>query len=354
MTVLELSAVTHGALVGAGLSLGAGVHAVLGTPADGTTDLVAIAAGIVRPRRGRVLVAGHEPHRSPDIRRRIAALLARERLIPAATVQASVARALAIAGAESAPAGVLEASGLGSWAARPLTSLDAAERRSVALAIALARREPLLVALHEPLGVPGAARRQVKERIARLAERGACVLCTTASARDGGELSSSLLLLDRGRVVRRAAPSLGVDLAPGTVPDFVVQSDNPRLLTAGLSADPAVTGVEWDQQHSPRAIRVRGTDPAELALAIARAALSQSIQVSSVSPALPALEIVRGASDGLGRAAYEQAYRKAQEQARAPLRAEPRRPAPGTPLYAPPAASSGPPADDKPSGGGGP
>lgn len=354
MSVLELSAISEGALVALELSLDAGVHVVLGAPADGTRELIAVATGLARPRRGGVRVAGREPHASPEVRRRTASLLAEERLIPAATVSASVARALSIAGERKcAPADVLGAAGLGSWADRPPASLDAAELRAVALAVALARDKPVLVALHEPLCVPGVPRQLVLDRVARLAEEGACVLCTTASAGDGTALSSSLLLLDRGRLVRQAAP-LPVELAPGSVPDFVVRSDDPRRLAAELAGEAAVTGVDWDQQQSPGAIRVRGADPAELALAIARVAISRSIHISTLSATLPTLDVVRGASAGLERAAYEQAYRRAQAQARASFRAEPRRGAPGTPLYGSPAPAPAEPeaADGEPPEGG--
>lgn len=348
MSVLELSAVSEGALGALELSLTAGLHVVLGAPADGTRELIAVSAGLIRPRRGRVRVAGREPYASPELRQRIASLLAKERLIPEATVGASVARALSIAGEKnSAPADILGAAGLGSWAARPPASLDAAEVRAVALALALARNQPLLVALHEPLCVPGVPRQLVLDRIARLAGNGACVLCATASAQHGKALSSSLLLLDRGRLVRQAAP-LPVELAPGSVPDFVVRSDDPRRLAIELAGEAAVTGVDWDQEQSPGTIRVRGTDPTELALAIARVAVFRSIHVSALCPALPTLDVVRGASAGLGQAAYEQAYHRAQAQARASFRSEARRGTPGSPLYGPPPSA---PAEPKAAGG---
>lgn len=323
-------------LGGLELSLDAGLHAILGAPSDGTEELIEMAVGLVRPRRGRVRVAGRDPHASPDVRRRIASLLPRERLIPAGTVGASVARALALAGQEAASADtVLAAYGLDRWAERRPDSLDAAKQRSVALALALARDKPVLVALHEPLsGVPGVARRTVLDALSRLANAGACVVCSTASVRDASDIAPSVLLLDRGRLVRRTPEPLPVELAPGTAFDFMVHSDEPRRLASVLAGVEAVSGVDWDEQRSP-AIRVRGTDPGQLGLAIARALVESSIQVRAISPILPGLNVIRGANDGLERAAYEQASLHAQAEARAALRVAPRTDAPATPLYGP-------------------
>lgn len=350
MSVLELSAVAVDGLRGADLTLDAGVHAVLGAPADGTSELVAVATGIIRARRGRVRVQGQDPFSSPEARRSTAALLPEERLIPARSVAASVARALALAGEKPGTQDdALAALGLGSWANRRPASLGAGELRAVALSLALARPKPSVVALYEPLGVPGVTRQVVLDAMARLAAAGACVLCVTASARDAGEASSTLHLLHRGRFVRRATLPLPTELAPGTTPDFVVQSDDPRRLAAALSAESVVAGVEWNQEQSPDEIRVRGTDAAELALVIARVAVAAPVRVRAVSPALPSLDVVHGASDGLARSAYEQAYYLAQAQARAALRVEPRRGVPGAPLYAPPSSQpQAPPIDREP------
>ncbi len=350
--MLELSGVTHGGLRGADLSLDAGMQAVLGAPTDGTHELVAVATGMARARRGQVRVAGRDPFSSPETRRSIAALFPKEGLIPTNSVTASVARALSLAGEEAAAPDALAAVGLGHWAERRPDSLDAGELRAVALSIALARRKPTLVALHEPLSVTGVARQVVLDAVRRLAEAGSCVLCATASARDAGELSSALLLLDRGRFVRRATPPLATELAPGTVPDFLVQTDDPRQLAAALSAETAVVGVEWNQQRSPDELRVRGTDASELALAIARVAVAETIAVRAVSPALPSLDVVRGASAGLARGAYEQAYRAAQSRARAPERQEPRRGSQGQAVYAPSQNEQSAPPDREPPEGG--
>ncbi|HEX7672407.1 MAG TPA: hypothetical protein VF395_22590, partial [Polyangiaceae bacterium] len=81
MTPLTLSGVTGRKLRRVDLSFVPGVvHAVVGGPDEEGAELVAICAGIVRPKRGTVLLNGNQPFRSPETRRRIGALLEVEEL----------------------------------------------------------------------------------------------------------------------------------------------------------------------------------------------------------------------------------------------------------------------------------
>src|SRR5690606_12377938 len=75
-----------------------GVHAFVGTAADGSALLCDVMAGRIRPRIGAVTIAGRDPAVSPALRRRIGALLAEPALPPLGTVEAT-ARALGLDGA---------------------------------------------------------------------------------------------------------------------------------------------------------------------------------------------------------------------------------------------------------------
>ena len=53
------------------LSLGSGVHALVGTPLDGTHCVAPLLSGVARPRTGRVVVDGRDPGRDRDARARV-------------------------------------------------------------------------------------------------------------------------------------------------------------------------------------------------------------------------------------------------------------------------------------------
>jgi ABC-type multidrug transport system ATPase subunit len=338
---LVLSGVFAPPLNGATVTLGPGLHVVLGTELDGTREIVALVAGLSAPRRGSVRISEKDPRSAPALRRRTGSLLAEESLPPRATVSGALALALRARNDAKKPAQVLEESGLSPWSERRADSLSAAERRRLALALALSLPEPTLLALYEPLAAAGSERERVAELLAERATSGTCVLAVTASPRDASDLGGSVLLLERGRFVRRPEQPLALHLAPGTVPEIRVRSSEARGLAAELAKDAAVTRLIRTEE-SRSELLVGGPDAELVALAIARASQRAGAPVLALQSVLPALEVVRAASDGLTRAAYEAAQRAAYEAA---MRVNPY-PA----LVPPPPAPQAPPAPPAPPG----
>jgi ABC-2 type transport system ATP-binding protein len=299
------------------VELGPGAHVLLGAPEDGTLAAIALASGSAAPRAGRVLVGGADPRRSPETRRRIGSLLETEELPPGARVSDAVRMALAFHGSATEPTAALAAMGLAAWAARRTRELSPRERRSVALAIAVAVEKPLLLALAEPFAdVPGVDRRAVRDRLVKLAAESA-VVCATASVRDALELGGTTLVLHRGRVVRTLAAATATDLAPRHSVELVLSTDDARALAAALAEVPSVSSAYWNDRDAPGQLTVRGEDLERLALGVVRAARDAGIHIHALGPALPSVQEVRAASVGVARAAYEEAYRLATERARA-------------------------------------
>jgi len=306
--LLRLQAVVAPPLAGADVALGPGCHVVLGRPADGTAELVSLCAGMLRPRHGRVLVTGKEPHDSPSARLRIGALLAEEQLPPAPTVGAALDWAL---GGRASARALLDEAGVSSFGERPARSLGAEDRRAVALLLALGLPELSLLALYEPLATP-LPRPWVLDRLATLAAH-ACVLCATSSVRDASLLAQSALLLEGGRFSRRPGSPLSVELAPGSTPELVVHASNARRLAVRLADDPEVISAHWDERQGHHQLVVQGERLDALALAVARAAAREGVSVSALTPRLPGLEAAHYATWALARAAYDSAYRAAQQ-----------------------------------------
>jgi ABC-2 type transport system ATP-binding protein len=309
-------------LNGVELVANGGLFIVLGTESDGTALLIRLLAGMEAPQRGQVRIADQDPARSPELRRRIGCVSSVEELAPAASVSAALSLALRARADDATPEHVLRLLALEGWARREPDSLTRAERRSLALALALSVRSPLLLAVHEPLsGLAGVEPRKAIELISERAHGGATVVCTTASARDAAELAGSLLLLDRGRIVRRPKSTEPSELAPGFVPELRIRSRQARLLAAELATEASVDAVEWDEQRTPGELRARGQDVDALGLAVLRSARRAGADIDSLVPTLPTLERMRAATDGLSRAAYEEAQRTAYEAAQRAFRA---------------------------------
>ena len=190
----------RGRLYDVSLRLEAGIHAVIGRPRDGTTALCELVAGRARPRSGRVLVAGREPWKSPALRRRMGAYLARPTLADGGRVGAALAVVEALRGGNVAP--LLRDLGLSSLLDRRVASLHQHEARALELVIALAVTQPLAIVLDEPLDatelVPSEA---LLERLASLAAQGAAVIITSSVPSDVQGLADHVHLVDRGRLV---------------------------------------------------------------------------------------------------------------------------------------------------------
>jgi ABC-2 type transport system ATP-binding protein len=289
--------------------LGPGLHAIVGAPSDGTVAIAKLVGGIEPPTYGRVDVAGRAPSRHPDLRARIGVLLETPMLPTARRVADLLHRVDKLRG-DTAATGALGVFGLAHWADRRLRDLPIRDLRAVELLLALSTRDPLALVLTEPgADMAPLDRPTLRATLSHAADRGACVIVATASMEDAVELCRTIHVLERGNIVRWVPVEEAGALAPGRSVALRVEVDLPRLLVATLADDPAVIGIDWDQQDHRSILSVRGEDLDRLALAVARAASSAGASVRSIAPVAPGLDEVRAAASGLALAAYHAAYR---------------------------------------------
>lgn len=288
-------------------SLSPGLHTFLGSPANGTVAIAKLAAGMVRPRSGRVALDGREPYGDPELRARIGATAWEAMLPERGKVEAFLE---ACEHVRKAPVGeMLEHLGLGSLRERRLEALSADERRAIDLAIALATPDPVALILTEPFAnTAGAHRAVVLDALLRAAHGGACVVVTTASVADAVEVGGQIHLLEAGRIAR-TIDALDAIALPGREVELRILSDDPRTLAGALTCEEAISSVAWDAERGPSLVSVRGPHLDRVALAIASAARATSVRIHSIAPVAPSLDEVRAASSGLVLAAYHAAYR---------------------------------------------
>jgi len=282
------SGASLGRLHGVTLLLYPGVHAVLGRPADGTAALAELCAGRTRPRNGAVLVAGHEPHRSPRRRRRIGAVLAHPEL---PETHVDVKGTLQLIGELRGVDLVAELSALGAGvlAERELPSLSRAEARAVELVIALGTAAPLVVVLYEPFADIGPIDRvAVRQRVTALGAAGACVVLVTATPSDVEGLADQVHLLARGRLVGTGEHVGWPDVTGGQITLWLEgrDGDNARALAAALGERGAPTfgGVAWEQltPEAPPLVVARVDDVAAGAIAIAETVTELGIRIAAL------------------------------------------------------------------------
>jgi ABC-type multidrug transport system ATPase subunit len=233
------------ALVDISLELGAGeIACLVGSPGSGKTTLLRIGAGRERPDGGIVLVAGAAPR--SVLARRIVGYAPRDPVFPPALTVREVLQLCAMGHLNGSPRqaalvqDALEVAGLESVDHRRAASLPVAETRRLSLAqAAIGMRRVIL--LDEPFaGIDALTRRDLGERLCRLATAGAALLVSTSDPVGLERVVDRVLVLRAGRLIC-SAPAAA--LLGGRVLEVVLDAppSNPppgfRLTAAGLETD---------------------------------------------------------------------------------------------------------------------
>lgn len=234
------------------------IACLIGPDGSGKTTLLALAAGRLRPDGGVVRIEGKPAHDSAA--RRIVGLAPRDPAFPPGlSVREVLSYCARCHGAGRTRAGLvreaLDIAGLEAVSGRLATTLALPDARRLLLALAtLGQRRVVL--LDEPFtGLDAIARRDLGERLQRLAARGVSVLLSSSDPVGLERLVDRVLVLRAGRL---ACVSPAAALLGGRVLEVVLDAP-PREPPPGFRV--TATGLEADLGHHT----------AEAALAVCRA-----------------------------------------------------------------------------------
>jgi len=200
------------------------ITAVLGANGAGKTTLLRAVSGMIRPRRGRVLladhnVAGHSPEQI--VRAGIAHVPEGQGVIPELTVEENLRIGMmSWRGNRSARAAAMEEEyerfkPLADRRRKLASTLSGGERQMLVIARALLAR-PRVLLLDEPsLGLAPRVMAQVMDLVVRLSrERGLTIVLVEQNARSALAIADHGVVLNLGRVVASAdAATLAADVA---------------------------------------------------------------------------------------------------------------------------------------------
>lgn len=281
------------------LSWEKGILVVLGTPADGTTALLEVLAGIAPVRAGRAKIGDLAPS---EARSRVAYVPLDAALPDALRVDEVCELAGQMRGEPAmTPASRLAPLGIEKLVNRRVRSLSAGEARAVSLAVALTSQAPVLV-VEEPLaGLDPAAPSRVVRALRARGAAGAAVIVTTASVRDATALADQLGMLSRG-VFTHLPPTLAHVGPAGARLRIVVAAEAATEVApfvAALAAESAVASVETATfaatrvLHAAVAVVVSGADLLALARAVGHAAAKTSARIEAIESAVMPLDAIR-------------------------------------------------------------
>ncbi len=200
--VRRFGAVT--ALGGVDLAAGAGeLVLLLGPNGAGKTTLLRAIAGLLRPLRGTVMVAGRDLNRDPSARRAVGFLSHHTLLYEDLTPRENLRFAAALHGLDDAERRIAEALDTAGLRARG----DAMVRgfsRGMLQRLALARatlHEPEVLLLDEPFtGLDGVAARDLRTRIARHRDGGNTIIAVSHDPAELWDVATRVVMLVAGRI----------------------------------------------------------------------------------------------------------------------------------------------------------
>ena len=295
MSELSFDLVSHAELASVSGVLDAGSHVLLGSERDGTSSVVRLAAGLVKPNAGRILLAGRAAFSSPSARRTIGSLCAQEQLPSARHAAGALELALQARGEARSALSVLDAASLAHLAKRRPRELSARETRALALALALSHPNPTLLALYEPLALVGLVQeRFLLDALAQSRARGAIVLATANRVADAARLGGEVHALERGIWLDSAAHRTAPHQAT-----LRVQTPDSEQLSACLAGVQEISSIT---RIGASELLVQGTDLERVAASIVAQARAASLHISALREDPAALEPLAAARAGIAHA----------------------------------------------------
>lgn len=176
---------------------------LLGANGAGKTTLLRILAGLTRPLRGTVLVAGRDLHAEPEARRAVGFLSHSALLYEDLTPRENLAFAAALHqlhDPDATIARVLEIAGLSARADRPTRGCSRGMLQRLALARATLH-EPTILLLDEPFtGLDAGASRTLVSQMIADRERGRAIVAVTHDPEVLWSAATRVVLLEAGKV----------------------------------------------------------------------------------------------------------------------------------------------------------
>jgi ABC-2 type transport system ATP-binding protein len=284
------------AVSGLDLTVAAGqIFGFLGPNGAGKTTTLRILTTLLPADAGEAFVAGADVTRNPQlVRRRIGyvgqlggadgSATGRENLLLQARLYGLTATAAAARAAE-----LIELFDLGPFAGRTVRSYSGGQRRRLEVALGILNR-PEVLFLDEPTtGLDPQNRANLWDQVRQLRDGGTTVFLTTHYLDEADQLSDSLAIVDRGRVIAEGTPAQLKQRYSGDT--IVVTPERPENLVR-LEEELASLAFVRSGEVRDGSIRLAVTNATQSMAAVFTVLADRDIAVRAASLAQPSLDDV--------------------------------------------------------------
>ena len=259
-----------------------GITALLGMNGAGKTTLIRLITGQLRPTTGDLRVFGLEPFGNPEVYRRMGYCPEIDNFYEHYTGRDFVRFLARLDGMNAKEAmtradEVIDMVGMTERAGRKIAGYSKGMRQRIKLAQAMLH-EPELILLDEPLnGLDPVGRREFMDLLGGLANQGKAILVSSHILFEVEQMTRSLLLLHRGRLL--ATGDLGVirSLIDKHPHQIRIETDEPRKAAALLAALPNIVSIKFDR--SGESIQLEVHEPSAFYNGLATAVLESGLSI---------------------------------------------------------------------------
>jgi len=245
--------------------IGPGLTALLGQNGAGKSTLIRLITGQLRHTTGTLKVLGQEPFANVEVYRKLGYCPEIDNFYEHYSGRAFVQFLGRLGGLSSTETKtrteeVLHMVGMSDRADRKIKGYSKGMRQRIKLAQAMLL-DPDIILLDEPLnGLDPVGRHEIIEILGSLAQKGKCIIVSSHILFEVEQMTRSLLLLHRGRLLAtgdlRVIRSL-IDKHPHKIR---IETDDPRGAAALLAPLPNVVSMNFDRRGDSLQLEVRDPD----------------------------------------------------------------------------------------------
>jgi len=266
--------------------VGPGITALLGMNGAGKSTLIRLVTGQIQPTTGSISVFGHQPFANPEVFKILGYCPEIDNFYEHRSGRWFVQHLARLNGFSAAEAKsrtqqVLERVGMADRADRKIAGYSKGMRQRIKLAQAILH-EPKVILLDEPLnGLDPVGRREFIDLLGALSQEGKTILVSSHILFEVEQMTRSILLLNRGRLLAAGDLSAIRELIDKYPHRVRIETPVPREVATHLVRLPYVINVQFDPRGN--ALELQTREPGQFYDYLPQLVIDEGLQIDGFS-----------------------------------------------------------------------